>query len=69
MIAVPGAMPVTKPEATVATAALLLVQAPPPVASVSVTLLPAHIVADEGVIAAAPTETEMVLVTVQVPTE
>ena len=44
MVTVPAVLPVTMPEdePTEATAALLLVQVPPPVASVNAVLLPMH---------------------------
>ena len=47
IVAVPVATPVTTPLLfTVAALVLLLLQVPPPVASVSVVVLPAHTVAD-----------------------
>jgi len=53
IVALPAAIAVTNPPLTVAFA-LLLVQAPPEVASVNVTVLPTQRLADEGETAATP---------------
>ena len=51
MVDVPAATPVTTPPATVATAVLVLLHTPPPVASVSVIVLPEHTTGAAGNIA------------------
>ena len=67
MKAVPEAAPLTMPPATVA-APLLLLHAPPEVASVNVTVPPMQILADVGDIAAGPATTVTVFVVKHDPT-
>lgn len=66
MVAVPAVTPVTMPLVpTEATALLPLLHAPPVVALVNVTVLPAQVAGDDGVIADTPEMTVTLLVTMQ----
>ena len=66
-MAVPAAMPVITPPATVATPVLLLLHVPPKVASVSVILLPTQIDGLAGDMTPGVGSTEVIAVAEQLP--
>jgi hypothetical protein len=68
-MAVPEATPDTVPAVTVATAVLPLLHVPPVVPSVSVAVVPVHILADDGEIASVPAIMVTAFVTEQLPIE
>ena len=67
IVAVPAETPCTVPDATLATAVLVLLHKPPDVASVKLVVVPVHTLAEVDVIAAGPAITVTDLVTEQLP--